>query len=596
MTSTWQHPYVNIFKSFKLAQNGPKLAKKGDVQSRSEKLVKSIVYTITGQVPANAYIQFPAKSQESLDLVGRFFYITFKPLPQAYFTFHLDILTDDTRQSVRISISNLFKEYKSSNTWLQFPMIVDSAPGTPDHNTESLRIPDGRKSPEKPAWMMLCLDLKSILAVHLNRKYGCLKSLRICANLTVRNCFTSDVEFCPTISPTQARQCGILKMNEQYSPMPREMNFPMDIKSENCGEDWDKNYVYLRYPNTRIPGPFNIIRRANLTAVEYFGKENIMPGVPFLDGKAVEKDAARPGSNIFNQTSPKKRSKTKEEKVECRITELPEFNLGNMDNLENNHKVEASGCLAGDTHVFFDDTQSKDKSRKLVDSEFSSDINLKKLNSGSTGTNSGNNSTFDVEMKTQSVFGFSTYTKKRNCNQTTIHPNGVDYFYAAGNSIIRMRNNEQIEILTGHSGPVVALTINSIGTLLISAQANPGESYSIIRVWSLDFCEKQCTSCISMSRIPHTDLSFLVLSESGDYLAGVGNLKSGVQYLLVWDVSAVQSNGDISIFAKATIHAGSSGNVEGVCFVNNDRRLVTYGGYQKVDNQNGSCLKLWELQ
>ena len=99
-----------------------------------------------------------------------------------------------------------------------------------------------------------------------------------------------------------------------------------------------------------------------------------------------------------------------------------------------------------------------------------------------------------------------------------------------------------------------------------------------------------------MSRIPHTDLSFLVLSESGDYLAGVGKLKSGVQYLLVWDISAVSSNGDISIFAKATIHGASCGNVEGVCFVNNDRRLVTYGAYQKVGNQNGSCLKLWELQ
>ena len=578
MTTTWQHPFVNIFKTFKLAQNGPKISKKGDIQSSSSKIVKSLVYTITGQVPANAYLQIPTKPSDSIDLIGRFFYINFKPLPQAYFTFHLDILTNDTRQTVRISVSNLFKEYKSTNTWLQFPIIVESAPGTPDFETESLKIPDGRKSPDKPAWTMLCLDLKAILAVHLNRQFGSLKSIRICANLTVKSVFTSDVEFCPTISPQQARKAGILKMNEQYSPMPREMNFPMDIKSEDPGKIWDENFVYLRYPNTRIPGPFNIIRRAGLSAVEYFGKENIMPGIPILDGKAQEKDSSK-GGGIFQQTSPKKRSKNKEEKVSCKIVELPEFNL------ESNEKVKASGCLAGETHVFFDDG-------KLNERSSSSDINLTEK----VSKTNDNGNTFDVEMKTQSVFGFGSCKKLRNCNLTAIHPNGLDYFYSAGNSIIRMRDKEQVEILTGHSGPVVALCLNNLGSILISAQANPGESYSIIRVWKIDFGNNCNTNCISMSRIPHTDLSFLVISESGDYLAGVGRLKSGVQYLLIWDISAVSENGDISIFAKATVHAASSGDIRGVCFVNNDKRLITYGNYQTNQNQNGSCLKLWEVQ
>jgi Protein of unknown function (DUF667) len=46
-------------------------------------------------------------------------------------------------------------------------------------------------------WTVLCLDLQQILSIYLNRRHSYLKSIRLCANLTVRNVFTSDAVYQP---------------------------------------------------------------------------------------------------------------------------------------------------------------------------------------------------------------------------------------------------------------------------------------------------------------------------------------------------------------------------------------------------------------
>ena len=46
----------------------------------------------------------------------------------------MDVATDDGL-IVRISFSNLFREFKSTSTWLQFPFIVKPASGSIDEIT-----------------------------------------------------------------------------------------------------------------------------------------------------------------------------------------------------------------------------------------------------------------------------------------------------------------------------------------------------------------------------------------------------------------------------------------------------------------------------
>lgn len=97
----WQHPFVNIFKQFKV-DDWKKSSKEGDVSAIVDKQIKSTVYKIQGEVkidifniyllvifvfffylgsvPAGNYIQFPRTTTQSLGLTGRYLYIFFKVL------------------------------------------------------------------------------------------------------------------------------------------------------------------------------------------------------------------------------------------------------------------------------------------------------------------------------------------------------------------------------------------------------------------------------------------------------------------------------------------------------------------------------------
>ena len=89
------------------------------------------MYRITGSIPAGNYIQFPRTSTQSLSLTGRYLYILFKPISGKYFVAHIDVATEDGL-AIRISFSNLFKEFKSTSTWLQFPFVPRPPPGSVD--------------------------------------------------------------------------------------------------------------------------------------------------------------------------------------------------------------------------------------------------------------------------------------------------------------------------------------------------------------------------------------------------------------------------------------------------------------------------------
>ena len=52
-------------------------------------------------------------------------------------------------------------------------------------------------APSGARWTCLQLDLQDILLVYLNRRYGHLKSVRLCASLLVKSLYTSDLCFEP---------------------------------------------------------------------------------------------------------------------------------------------------------------------------------------------------------------------------------------------------------------------------------------------------------------------------------------------------------------------------------------------------------------
>lgn len=127
------------------------------------KTLRCPVFHIKAPIPANSHIVIPKNINNSLGLTGRYFYLLFRPHPGKYFVVHLDVCSKvlgrillaselltfvwhpvlrciftwtyfpsppSTRslvhhikegRVVRISFSNMFKEFKSSPTWLQYP-------------------------------------------------------------------------------------------------------------------------------------------------------------------------------------------------------------------------------------------------------------------------------------------------------------------------------------------------------------------------------------------------------------------------------------------------------------------------------------------
>uniref|UniRef100_A0A8C6J029 WD repeat domain 90 n=1 Tax=Melopsittacus undulatus TaxID=13146 RepID=A0A8C6J029_MELUD len=234
VTSPWQRPYLNIFKHFRV-EEWKRSAREGDVAAFTDTRLKGTVYRIRGSIPGSSYLQLPRTGTQSLGLTGRYLYLLFRPVPRKHFVVHLDVTTEE-KQVVRISFSSLFKEFKSTATWLQFPFVCRAAEG-------SARAPRHELVGDAPTdvrWTCLVLDLCSILSLYLNRHYSHLKSIRLCSSLLVKNLCTSDLVFDPGVTFSEARQAELAC--HKVAPMPREMAFPVPE-----GEKWHNLYDYIRY-------------------------------------------------------------------------------------------------------------------------------------------------------------------------------------------------------------------------------------------------------------------------------------------------------------------------------------------------------------
>ncbi|KAH9513092.1 WD repeat-containing protein 90 [Bulinus truncatus] len=160
-----------------------------------DKTVKGTVFRIIGNIPAGNYIQLPKTSSHLLGLTGRYFYLQFKPVPSKHFVVHIDVATSDNL-IIRISFSNLFKTFKSTSTWLQFPFIC---------------CPFGNSLPTYAA------DAKKDLTIQ------------------------------------EAKRHGLMAHN--FCPLPREMSFPV-----GKGENWHDLYDLIRFPTDSVNQPFDTIQ------------------------------------------------------------------------------------------------------------------------------------------------------------------------------------------------------------------------------------------------------------------------------------------------------------------------------------------------
>ncbi|KAJ8318923.1 hypothetical protein KUTeg_004014 [Tegillarca granosa] len=519
MSHLWQQPYVNVFKHFGVGE-WKKSTKEGEVTSLMDKTLKCTVYKITGSVPASNYIQLPKASTQSLGLTGRYMYLLFKPIPTQHFVVHIDVATQDNL-SIRISFSNLFKEFKSTSTWLQFPFVCNAAKGSV-HAFTSVGT-KGRTGPTPaPAstiWTVLCLDFNYILSMYLNRKFSYMKGIRLCANMMVKNVFTSDTLYDSGITVDQARRAGLLKKG--VSPMPREMAYPV-LK----GENWNDNYDLIRFPSDGTKKPFDSMQFSN-PASNSSAQQGPCPKRVTPRSVDVSKCVSDRVSLIHNITNPKQKMKRHH------VTrELPSVGVDDIDIKRDDQGGVHLFAHPDDEVVIHQDDRSTGESLHVSKLSAPADLVPKPTTYKTLEP--------DPILKLKRIVGFGGSTF-RDALWTV---DGSMVVYPCHAVVIAMKvSNGHQKFFIGHTDKVSCISMTGNSNLLASGQTGP---LSVVRIWKF-----QTGECLAMSKMHAHSLHCLRFSQKGSVLCGVGKDGHGKNMVVIWNTSRVHKSREVTVMAKA---------------------------------------------
>ncbi|XP_068162338.1 WD repeat-containing protein 90 [Antennarius striatus] len=576
----WQHPYVNIFKHVRL-EDWKRSTKEGDVSSYMNKTLKCSVFSIRGPVPANSYILVPQNSNHSLGLIGRYFYLLFRPTPGKYFVVHLDVSTKEN-QVVRISFSNMFKEFKCTPTSLQFPFLCGAAKDSVYENTaKSTRQGLMGPAPSSVRWTCLMMDLQYILSIYLNHGYSYLKSIKLCANMTVKNMFTSDLLLDPGISFSEAKLMG-LASSQGTGPMPREMSFPLPK-----GNSWHDFYDYIRFPSEGTKLSLDSIQKGNSQPeAEVIGSQK-MPVREEPRSVNISKTVQDRLSLIQQITTPKSHLRNQIPLV----TNMPQ--LGVATNYQKNgchnygnHQQQSSCCGLGQltfrppcgaddrgAHVYLHPEDRFSKNEEESKEEFVCAHIPQPVHLTSSNGKGEKKLIPDPILRLSRIIGFGGATTK----YALWTKSGDAVVYPCHAIIVSLKIcSKQQSFFTGHTDKVSALAFNGNTTLLASAQTG---SHSVVRVW--DYHQR---NCLAMFRTHAHSLSSLSFSYSGGLLCGVGKDKHDKTMVVVWNTRKVSKGGEVTILAKA--HTDVDILTMKVAFFD-DTRMVSCG----QDN-----IRLWRMR
>ncbi|XP_056017616.1 WD repeat-containing protein 90-like isoform X2 [Ostrea edulis] len=484
-----------------------------------DKAIKGTVHRITGSIPAGNYIQLPKLQSQSLGLTGKYVYILFKPIPTKYFVVHIDVATQDNLV-VRISFSNLFKEFKSTSTWLQFPFMCNTPKGSVHSLAASGSKDHSGIAPLATRWTVLCMDFSHVLSLYLNRKFSYLKSVRLCANMMVKNIFTSDNLYEPGLTVDKAKKAGLL--GKGLNPMPRDMSFPAQR-----GENWNDLYDFIRFPNDNTKKPFD--------SIQFSDDPEIRQGVPSdSEPKRVNPRTVNVSQCVTDRvtminkiTQPKQ--KMKRHKV---TTELPFVGVDDVSIVKDS---------VGEVHVF-----AHPEEEVVVHQENTKSGQPRQISKLSTGSYlQPQNPEYkslepDPILRLKRIVGFGGCSF-RDALWTS---DGSTVIYPCHAVVIAMKvNNGHQRFFIGHTDKVSCIGLNGAGTLLASGQMGP---LSVVRIWKFDTGE-----CMAMTKTHAHSLHSLSFSHRGSTLCGVGKDSHGKNMVVIWNTSKVMKNREVSVMAKA---------------------------------------------
>ncbi|KAF6734778.1 WD repeat-containing protein 90 [Oryzias melastigma] len=564
-SKAWQHPYVNIFKHFKV-EEWKKSAKEGEVSTYRDKLLKCPVFRISGLTPENSFILIPKNTNQSLELTGHFFYLLFRPSAGKYFLVHTDVASREG-QIVRISFSNMFREFKSTPTWLQFPFVCGAAKDSVyDRTAKSAKHGLVGRAPSSVRWTCVMLDLQYILSVYLNCNYSHLKSVKLCANMDVKNIFTSDLLLDPGVSFMEAKQMG-LSFLQGTGPIPREMSFPVPK-----GASWHDLYDHIKFPSDGTKLPYDSIQKENSDPETRSTSKQKVP----VRGDSRCVDLSKPVKDrvsLIQQIISPKLPTRNQTPVVSSIPEVGVVSSHPKDWLVHNdfqestssnsqQQTHSSDVTDGGIHVYVHSVDGlsihgdESEEEELVCSPVPQPVSLT-LSKGFKQQKL----LPDPILRLNRIIGLGGATTKH----ALWTKSASEVVYPCHAIIVSMKiSSHQQRFFIGHTDKVSALTFNGSTTVLASAQTG---NNSVVRVWDYN-----SGNCLAMFRNHAHSLSCLRCQFSVEWL------------VVVWNTLNIRKGGEVTVLAKA--HTEVDINTMKIAFFD-DTRMVSCGR----DN-----IRLWRVR
>ena len=560
----WQHPYVNICKRARIGQSWKEIKKSGEATFVMNNSVRAWTIQIRGKVPSTNYIKFPKSDSKSLDLSGQYIYLELSANKSKNFKFYIDVNTTN-KFKLSFSLSNMHRKAAVRGHTSLVPFNFSN-----------------RK------WMVVAIDIPSLIS-----KYGppgfdeshylSIRSVQVCAEMNVRNLFTSD---------------------NMYDPetIPKELAFPV-----RPSQSWEELYGWKWLPATptdderpsysspsrsppsarRSPGK-QVLRASNrawTAEKRHFKTKSAL---------AVQDNTADSATNALNRAAQllaregklrstpsrfvKKSSKRSSERRKKNQNSPFDSALKRRTNREVSEASEIlnRAGLPSDPDMIppsaFDEMQlSSPGTQSYINAQekyekTTSDIGLKTSSAvdGSDMAETLYDETSlyeeakkpeivptlrpDPIMALDSVVGFTGDFP----NSMVWSPDGKFMIFPCSSSIAIMKVDEDLEtngklrqtVLHGHNARISCITLNNAGTLLASAQAG---KFPTIRLWrivpSQDPSLPPNATCIAILTAHSSDITSLAFSGDDHLLCASGKDSHHRRQLVVWDVTHATMDG-----------------------------------------------------
>ena len=324
--------------------------------------------------------------------------------------------------TIRISISNLYKVFKATATWLQFPYLIN----------------------DDSKWTVLMFNLPYVLQKYLNRDFPHLKSVKLGANMEVKNVMSSNKLYNPRIIEADNKKLEFVT-NPSELPFPREMRYPVPKNHQ-----WSEFYSLIRFP-----------------AID----ENISVN---LNSELLLKSL-----NLNNRFA--KQSKNRRVYNELPIVgkTTSSISIGDSNRVETSHEKTASQKIEKD----------------FLNMSLIENINISPLNNKPSKP--------VVIPPSKCLCSLSKVIGLGPCKDLYFSHDGNHFYFAAGPLIIQqsIATSEQM-IYEGHNGNILSFAVNGSDEFMASSQQNS----PLVRFWEI--ATRECIGVVKSSESPIQSLQF----------------------------------------------------------------------------------------